>query len=135
MSGFAGLATGLALATEFEGDGTPHAHGFVSLANMYQHHSLASIGDIISSNQHGLGPDAVVESITNCVEDLQRENHLDNDQHQITSRHWRKNSMTTISDHEEIYILVFVPVTFTNGERMMRTYGAVARSESGQRTL
>ena len=32
--GFAGLATGLAFATEFQGDGTPHGHGFVSLANM-----------------------------------------------------------------------------------------------------
>ena len=82
MGGFAGLATGLAFATEFQGDGTPHAHGFVSLANMYQHHSLADIGDIISSNQHGLTPDAVLERITNFVEHLQREDHFDNDQHQ-----------------------------------------------------
>ena len=34
LGGFAGLATGLAFATEFQGDGTPHGHGFVSLANM-----------------------------------------------------------------------------------------------------
>lgn len=35
MGGYAGLATGLAFATEYQGEATPHGHGFVSLANMY----------------------------------------------------------------------------------------------------
>ena len=102
---------------------------------MYQHHSLASIGDIISSNQHGLGPDAVVESITNFVEDLQRENHLDNDQHQHDLPALEKEFHDNNFGPKEIYILVFVPVTFTNRKRMVRTYGTVAREESWQSTL
>ena len=56
LGGFAGLATGLAFATEFQGDGTPHGHGFISLANMYQHNTLEDIKHIIESNQQGLSP-------------------------------------------------------------------------------
>ena len=50
MGGFVGLGTGLAFATEFQGDATPHGHGFLSLANMYQHSTLEEIRDIIESN-------------------------------------------------------------------------------------
>ena len=82
MGGFAGLATGLAFATEFQGDGTPHAHGFVSLANMYQHHTLDEIGEIIASNQQKMTPEVVLERVTCFVEHLQREDHFDNEKHQ-----------------------------------------------------
>jgi len=34
MGGFAGIATSMAFANEYQGEGTPHGHGFVSLANM-----------------------------------------------------------------------------------------------------
>ena len=40
MGGYAGVATALAFAIEYHGEATPHGHGFVSLANMYQHHTL-----------------------------------------------------------------------------------------------
>ena len=43
MGGYAGLATASGFATEFQGEGTPHGHGFVSLANMWQHLSLIHI--------------------------------------------------------------------------------------------
>ena len=47
MGGYAGLATGMGFATEFQGEGTPHGHGFVSLANMfpvsYTHLTLPTI--------------------------------------------------------------------------------------------
>ena len=82
MGGFAGLATGLAFATEFQGDGTPHGHGLVSLANMYQHHSLEEICQIIASNVQGMTPEAALERVTSSVEHLQREDHFDNEKHQ-----------------------------------------------------
>ena len=54
MGGYAGLATGMGFATEFQGEGTPHGHGFVCLANMWQHHTLEEIGRIIESRSRGL---------------------------------------------------------------------------------
>ena len=47
LGGFAGFATGLAFATEFQGDGTPYAHGLVSLANKYQRSTLEAVGDML----------------------------------------------------------------------------------------
>ena len=40
LGGYAGLAEALGFATEHQGDGTPHGHGFVSLVNAYQHGTL-----------------------------------------------------------------------------------------------
>ena len=37
LGGVGGLCEALAMATEFQGDGTPHGHGFCALVNMYQH--------------------------------------------------------------------------------------------------
>jgi hypothetical protein len=82
MGGYAGLATGLAFATEFQGDGTPHAHGFVSLANMYQHRTLKEIGDLIESNHHGMTSESILQRITSFTEHLQREDHFNNAEHQ-----------------------------------------------------
>ena len=44
MGGYAGLAEALAIATEFQGDGTPHGHGLVSLVNLYQYKDLNERG-------------------------------------------------------------------------------------------
>ena len=82
MGGFAGLATGLAFATEFQGDGTPHGHGFVSLANMYQHQTLQEIAEILESNFQDMTPEVILERITSFIEHLQREDHFDNQKHQ-----------------------------------------------------
>lgn len=82
MGGYAGLATALAFATEYQGECTPHAHGFVSLANMYQHHNLEEIGQIIEKNSRGLTSQVVLDRITRFVEHLQREDHFNHDQHQ-----------------------------------------------------
>ena len=49
MGGFAGIGTGLAFATEFQKESTPHGHGFVSLANMYQHNTLEQIARMIET--------------------------------------------------------------------------------------
>ena len=49
IGGYAGLATGLAFATEYQGEASQHGHGFISLANMYQHHTLEEIGEMIKN--------------------------------------------------------------------------------------
>ena len=76
QGGFAGVAQGLAFATEFQGDGTPHGHGFVSLANAYQHSTLEDIARCIESNADFL--DRVVKFNTH----LQTEEHFDHHAHQ-----------------------------------------------------
>ena len=82
MGGYAGLATGMAFATEYQGESTPHGHGFISLANMYQHHNLEQIGNIIESNYNGITPEDMLDRVKKFVAHLQREDHIDNEQHQ-----------------------------------------------------
>ena len=82
MGGYAGLATGMAFATEYQGESTPHGHGFVSLANMYQHHNLEEIGRIIEENHRGIEPEVMLDRIKNFVNQIQKEEHFDDDQHQ-----------------------------------------------------
>ena len=43
MGGYAGVATAMAFANEFQGDGTPHGHGFVAFANIHQYNTLEMI--------------------------------------------------------------------------------------------
>ena len=76
------MATGMAFAVEYQGEATPHAHGFVSLANMYQCHNLHEIGQIIEHNARQLTPQQVLERITSFVEHIQREDHIDDNAHQ-----------------------------------------------------
>ena len=82
MGGYAGLATGMAFATEYQGEATPHGHGFVSLANMYQRQNLEQIGSIIESNYKGITPQDMLDRVKKFVGHLQREDHMDNEQHQ-----------------------------------------------------
>ena len=63
MGGYAGLATAMSFATEYQGEATPHGHGFVSLANMYQHHTLEEIGHMIERNAEGISPEFMLERI------------------------------------------------------------------------
>ena len=82
MGGFAGLATAMCFATEFQGDGTPHGHGFVSLVNMYQHCTLEEIGNMIESNVKNVNGQTILERITAFLEHVQREDHFNDEQHQ-----------------------------------------------------
>ena len=50
MGGYAGLAMGMALATECLGEATPRGHEFVYLANMYQRYNLEQTGNIIQNS-------------------------------------------------------------------------------------
>ena len=63
MGGVGGLAEALALATEFQGDGTPHGHGFTALTNLYQHCSLQDIAAHIEKGINGLSSEDVVARI------------------------------------------------------------------------
>ena len=76
QGGFAGIAQGLAFATEFQGDGTPHGHGFLSLANAYQHSTLEDVAQHIESNADFL------ERVMKFNTHLQTEEHFDHDAHQ-----------------------------------------------------
>ena len=84
LGGYAGLATALAFATEFQGDGTPHGHGFVSLANMYQHNNLEQIANMLQKNVHGCATSEMVQRITDFIEHLNREDHFNDEQHQTS---------------------------------------------------
>ena len=60
IGGFAGLAEAMALANELQGDGTLHGHGFIALANAWQHSSLQDIADRIDQYVAKLNVDLTV---------------------------------------------------------------------------
>ena len=82
MGGYGGLAEGMAVATEFQSDATPHGHGFMSLANAYQHKSLQDIAELIENNVTGLSTQDVIDRITAFVEHMERCDHLNHQQHE-----------------------------------------------------
>lgn len=81
MGGYAGLCTGLAFATEYQGEATPDRHGFVSLCNMYQSKSLAEIGRILESNHHKFSTQDILTRITDFVEHIERQEHINPEEH------------------------------------------------------
>ena len=82
MGGYAGLAQGMGFANEHQGDGTPHGHGFVSLANAYQHATLEDIAALLEQNGKKAAQEDMVRRIIKLNTHLQKEEHFDNDQHQ-----------------------------------------------------
>eukprot|EP00973_Karenia_brevis_P083859 11636492-Karenia_brevis.AAC.1 len=87
MGGYAGLAQAMAFATEFTKNATPHGHGFVTLANLYQHNSVETIAEMLKGNLDNLSPDNILDllaRITAFVEHTQREDHFDHEQHVAT---------------------------------------------------
>ena len=82
LGGYAGIATAMAFANEFQGDGTPHGHGFVALANIYQYSTLEQIGQALEDNIHKISPARMVERVTDFIEQLHREDHFSDDAHQ-----------------------------------------------------
>ena len=78
----AGITAAMAFANEFQGDGTPHGHGFVALANAYQYNSLDAIAELLEENIHSLDPAEMVQRVTSFMEHLHREDHFDDSAHQ-----------------------------------------------------
>ena len=82
IGGYAGLAEAAAFAVELQGEGTLHGHGFVALANIYQHSTLQDVAELIESNFQNLTPEDIVKRITSFCEHVHREDHMDNEWHQ-----------------------------------------------------
>ena len=112
MGGYAGLATGMAFVTEYQGEATPHGHGFVSLANMYQHHNLEQIGDMIENNFKGMTPEEMLDRVKSFVNHLQREDHMDNEGHQRNLRKFESEFHTNNAGPEENIHLSVRPARF-----------------------
>ena len=86
------MATGLGFAIEYQGEATPHGHGFVSLANMFQHHTLEQIGRILEQNAQGIPAADMLELLKRFCEHLQKEDHFDPEQHERNLKNLEKNS-------------------------------------------
>ena len=82
IGGFAGIATAMIFANEFQGEGTPHGHGFVSLANIYQHNSLQDVAVMMESNVRNMSTNEVVQRVKAFCNHVQRESHFDLEQHE-----------------------------------------------------
>ena len=94
--GYGGFAEGLGFSVEFQGDGTPHGHGFVSLVNAYQYGSLDTIANMIENNWRNLQPEEVVQRFTNFMGHMNREDHFNQQEHtQRIWKAWRNNFMRT----------------------------------------
>lgn len=67
---------------ELQGDGTIHGHGFVAVANVYQHSTIQDIGKLLASRIHNLSETDIVARILSFTEHLHREEHFRHEQHQ-----------------------------------------------------
>jgi hypothetical protein len=101
MGGYAGLAAAMAFATEFQGNGTPHGHGFVALCNIYQNGSLQDVADHIARQASSLSSEEAVQRISSFVEHLHREDHYDNDKHEAAEPELEKQFMTNCDGPRE----------------------------------
>jgi len=84
LGGFAGLAEAMAFATELQGDGTLHGHGFMALANAWQHSSLQDIADRIDLYAGTLKEEEVMDRLNSYITHLSCEDHVDDAQHQTS---------------------------------------------------
>ena len=82
IGGYAALAETVGFATEHQGDGTPHGHGFVTLVNVYQHGTLQDIAKLIEANGKRACQDAEVDRLLSFFTHLKREDHFDHDKHE-----------------------------------------------------
>eukprot|EP00973_Karenia_brevis_P046204 6405287-Karenia_brevis.AAC.1 len=60
----------------------PLGHGFVSPGNMYQHHTLDDIRELIEETFKRLAPKDMIQRISKFIAHLQREDHFNDEQHQ-----------------------------------------------------
>ena len=50
MGGYAGIATAIAMAVEYQKEMTPHGHGLVAVSNVYSHNTLPEIAAMLEDN-------------------------------------------------------------------------------------
>ena len=89
IGGCAGIATGMVFANEFQGEGTPHGHGFIALANLYQHNSLQDIAKMIETNANGIEGKTLAETVKAFCSHVQRERHMDEKNTQRIWINWK----------------------------------------------
>ena len=82
MGGYVGLADCMGFATEFQGDSTPHGHGFVSLVNVYQHGSLADVAKVLEANGQKAAQDEEVSRLLAFFTHLKTEELHDSEKHE-----------------------------------------------------
>ena len=82
LGGIAASAEAMACAKELQGDGTIHGHGFLAVANAFQHSTVADIGKLLMSRIHGLTETEIAGRVIAFTEHLHREDHFDHDEHQ-----------------------------------------------------
>jgi len=126
MGGYAGLAAAMAFATEFQGNGTPHGHGFVALCNMYQNGSLQDIADFIAKQASSLSSEEAVQRITSFIEHLHREDYYDNEKHEAAEPELEKHSTTTMTGQRRIFSSALGHRVFTN-HLLQPAYGIVSQ--------
>lgn len=76
------MAEAMVCAKELQGDGTIHGHGFLAVANAFQHCTVEEIGKLLMSRIHGLTEKEIANRVIAFVEHLHREDHFDHEQHQ-----------------------------------------------------
>ena len=81
MGGCNGIGEHMGFATELQGDGTCHAHGFVCLTNVFQHSSLADIAALIVSRYKEMAPEEIIDRLKRFMDHVSREDHLLHEQH------------------------------------------------------
>ena len=135
MGGYAGLATAMGFATEYQGEATPHGHGFVSLANMYQQHTLEEIGNMIERNSEDIAPEAMLERITRFCEHMQREDHYDQEKHDLNAPNYEKLfHANNEGPPEQLYLSVRPPLE-PAGVPAPSLWGSGARTEDLRRAV
>ena len=82
LGGYTGLAEALGFATEHQGDGTPHGHGFVALMNAYQHGTLQDIAKLLERNAEKAGQQEEFERLLQFFAHLKKEDHFDYKKHE-----------------------------------------------------
>ena len=74
MGGYAGIATAIAMAVEYQKEMTPHGHGLVAVSNKYSHNTLPQIAAMLEDNIRDARRD-LVNRIQQFVNHVQRSSH------------------------------------------------------------
>ena len=122
MGGIGGLAEAFVGAKELQGDSTIHAHGFVALANMFQHSTMDDIGKLLISRINNLSESDIVHRVTAFVEHLHREEHFHHDDHQALLPELEKQFHGNNYGLAENIFLSVRPRCFLDSSKNLLTY-------------
>ena len=75
MAGYAGIATAISMAAEYQKEMTPHAHGPVAVSDVYFHNTLPQITSILEENIRDTRHD-VVDRIFRKLSMMYSDHHI-----------------------------------------------------------